>query len=61
MYQIQHSPKLSAYFPTLYAKDKHNYNTRSATHNLFDILLTKKKICMGKTLLKTFALEIGTI
>ena len=60
MYQIEHSPKLSAYFPTLYAKDKHNCNTRSATHNLLGFLLTKK-ICMGKTLLKTFALEIGTI
>ena len=33
MYQIQHSPS----FPTLYAKDKHNYNTlsRSATHTIF--------------------------
>ena len=41
MYQIQHSPKLSATFPTLYAKDKHNYNTTSATHNLLDIPLTK--------------------
>ena len=41
MYQIQHSPKLSASFPTLYVKDKHNHNTRPATHNLLDIPLTK--------------------
>ena len=60
MYQIQHRPKLSASFPTLYAKDKQNYNTRSATYNLLDIPLTKQ-ICMGKTLFKTFALDIGTI
>ena len=40
MHKIQHSPKLSASFPTLYAKDKHNYNTRSATHNLLDIPIT---------------------
>ena len=41
MYQIQHRPKLSAFFPALHAKGKHNYNTRSATHNLLDIPLTK--------------------
>ena len=34
MCQIQHSPKLSASFLTLSVKEKHNYNTRSATHNL---------------------------
>ena len=37
MYQIQHSPKLNASFTTHNAKDKHNYNTKSATHNLLDI------------------------
>ena len=41
VYQIQHSPKLSASFPDLHAKDKHSYNTRSARHNLLDIPLTK--------------------
>ena len=41
MYEIQHRPKLSASFPALHAKDKHNYNTRSATHYLLDIPLTK--------------------
>ena len=28
-------------FSCLHAKDKYNYNTRSATHNLLDIPLTK--------------------
>ena len=37
MYQIHHSPKRSASFPTLYVKGKHNHKTRSATHNLLDI------------------------
>ena len=37
----QTQPKLSACFPVLHAKDKHNYNTRSATYNLLDIPLTK--------------------
>ena len=41
MYRIQHNLKLSAPFPTLYVKDKHNYNTRLTTHNLLDIPLTK--------------------
>ena len=44
MCQIQHSPKLSASFPTLYARDNQNYNTRSAMHNLLDIPLTKTNI-----------------
>ena len=42
MYQIQHSPKLSVFFPALHAKDQHNCSKRSATHNLLDILLTKR-------------------
>ena len=41
MYQIQHSPKLSASFPALHAKDKHNYNIRSTKQDLLDIPLTK--------------------
>ena len=41
MYQIQHKPKLSAFFLALHAEDKHSYNARSATHNLLDIPLTK--------------------
>ena len=51
MYQIQHSPKLSASFSTCYAKDEHNYNTRSATHNLLDIPLTKTNM-YGKNSIK---------
>ena len=51
MYQIQHSPKLSASFPTLYVKGKHNYNTRSGTLSLLDIPLTKTNI-YGKNSIK---------
>ena len=56
MYQIQHSHKLSASFPTLYAKDKHNYNTRSATHNLLDIPLIKTNI-YGKNSIKNLCIR----
>ena len=56
MYQIQHSPKLSASFPTRYAKDKHNYNTRSATHNLLDIPLTKTNM-YGKNSIKNLCIR----
>ena len=56
MYQIQHSPKLSASFPTLYAKDKHNYNTRSATHNLLDIPLTKTNM-YGKNSIRNLCIR----
>ena len=56
MYQIQHSPKLSASFPTLYAKGKHNYNTRSATHNLLDIPLTKTNM-YGKNSIKNLCIR----
>ena len=48
MYQIQHNPKLSASFPAIHAKDKHNYNTRSATRNILDIPLTKNKYVWEK-------------
>ena len=41
MYQIQHSPKLSASFPALHAKGKYNYNIRSTKRDLLDIPLTK--------------------
>ena len=49
IYQIHHRPKLSASFPALHAKDKHNYITRSAAHNLLDIPLTKTNM-YGKKL-----------
>ena len=44
MYEIEHRSKLSASFPAFHATDKHNYNTRSATHNCLDIPLTKTNI-----------------
>ena len=56
MYQIQHSPKLTAFFPTLYVKGKHNYSTRSATHNLLDIPLTKANI-YGKNSIENFCIR----
>ena len=56
MYQIQHRPKLSASFPPLHAKDKHNYNTRSATDNLLDIPLTKTNM-YGKNFIKNHCIR----
>ena len=60
MYQTQQSPNFSETLPALYAKDKHNYNTRLTTHNILDIPLTKSNM-YGKISIKTIALEIGTI
>ena len=40
------SPRLSVSFPALHGNDKHNYNTRSATHNLLDIPLAKTNMCV---------------
>ena len=48
MYQIQHGPKLSASFPTLYVKDKHDYNTTSATNDLFRYSFNKNKYVWEK-------------
>ena len=56
MYQIQHRPKLSASFPALHAKDKHNYSTRSATHSLLDIPLTKTNR-YGKNSVKNYCIR----
>ena len=56
MYEIQHRPKLSASFPALHAKDKHNYNTRSQTHNLLDIPLTKTNM-YGKNSIKNHCIR----
>ena len=44
MYQVQKCLKLTASFPSLQARDKHNYNTRSAMQNILDIPLTKTSI-----------------
>ena len=43
MFEIERNPKLKVSFPALHARDKHNYQTRSAAHNLLDIPLTKTK------------------
>ena len=56
MYQIQHSPKLSAPFPSLHANDKQSYNTRSATHILLDISLTKTNM-YGKNSIKNHCIR----
>ena len=48
--------QLSTSFPVLHAKDKHSYNTRSATHNLLDILLTKTNMC-GKNSIKNHCIR----
>ena len=56
IYQIQHSPKLNASFPALHAKDKHNYNTRSAAHNPLDIPLTKTST-YGKNSIKNHCIR----
>ena len=55
MYKIQHRPKLSASFPAHHAKDKRNYNTRSATHYLLDIPLTKTNM-YGKNSTKNYCI-----
>ena len=56
MYKIQHRSKSSASFPALHAKDKHNYNTRSATHNLLDIPFTKTNM-YGKNPIKNHCIR----
>ena len=56
MYEIQHRSKLSASVPALHAKDKHNYNTRSATHNLLDIPFTKTNM-YGKNSIKNHCIR----
>ena len=56
MYKIRHSPKLSVSFPALHAKDRHNYNTRSATHDLLDIPLTKTNM-YGKNSIKNHCIR----
>ena len=52
---IQLSPKLSASFPTLYAKYKH-CNTRSATPNLLDIPLAIRNM-YGKNSIKNLCIR----
>ena len=41
MYQFEQNNALATSFPALHSKDKHNYQTRSATQNLLDIPLAR--------------------
>ena len=41
MYQFEQNNALATSFSTLYSKDKHNYQTRSATQNLLDVPLAR--------------------
>ena len=41
MYQFEQNHALATSFPTLHSKDKHNYQTRSATQNLLDVPLAR--------------------
>ena len=41
MCQFEQNNALATSFPTLHSKDKHNYQSRSATQNLLDITLAR--------------------
>ena len=41
MYQFEQNNALAISFPALHSKDKHNYQTRSATPNLVDVPLAR--------------------
>ena len=41
MYQVKQNNALATSFPALHSKDKHNYQTRSATQNLLDVPLAR--------------------
>ena len=41
MYQDEQNNALVTSFPAFHSKDKHNYQTRSATQNLLDVLLAR--------------------
>ena len=41
MYQVEQNNALATSFPTLHSKDRHNYQTRSATQNLLDLALAR--------------------
>ena len=40
-YHVKQNNAVATYFSVLYSRDKHNYQTRSATHNLLVVLLTR--------------------
>ena len=56
MYRIHHNLKIRGYFPALHAKDEHKSSTRSATHNLLDIPLTKTNM-YGKNSIKNHCIR----
>ena len=41
MYQAKQNNSLATSFPALHSRDKHNYQTRSATQNLLDVPLAR--------------------
>ena len=41
MYQVEQNNELVTTFPALHSKEKHNYQTRSATQNMLDVLLAR--------------------
>ena len=41
LYQVEQNNALATSFPALHSRDKHNYQTRSATQNLLDMPLTR--------------------
>ena len=40
-YHVKQNNAVATYFSVLYSRDKHNYQTRSATHNLLVVPLTR--------------------
>ena len=41
MYQVEQNNALATYFPALHSRNKHNYQTRSATINVLHVPLTR--------------------
>ena len=41
MYQVEDNNALATSFPAVHFRDKHNYQTTSATHNLLNVPLTR--------------------
>ena len=41
MYQIEQNNALATSFPAFHSRDKHNYQTRTATQNLLDVPLAR--------------------
>ena len=43
MFQVKQNNTLATYFPALHSRNKHNYQTRSTTHNLLRVPLLRTK------------------